>query len=101
VIHKCLLLRQFFGLVSKVAIATVTRFISPKEVVVNIGMDPTLFVQANLKNLNLKYQFSKRDLLIGRQHEGWRIAEGRKWLVLTEHYVDKRKELILICKDLP
>jgi len=89
-----------FGLVSKVAIATVKRFISPKEVVVSIGMDPPLFVQANLKKLHLKYHYSKRDLVIGRQHEGWRIAEGRKWLVLTEHYVDKRKELILMCKDL-
>ena len=90
-----------FGLISKVAISTLTRFISPKEVVVNIGMDPPLFVQVNLKKLNLKYHFSKRDLVIGRQHEGWRIAEGRKWLLLTEHYVDKRKELILMCKDLP
>jgi hypothetical protein len=59
-----------FGLVSKVAIATVTRFISPKEVVVNIAMDPQLFVQANLKKLNLKFHFSKRYLVIGRQHEG-------------------------------
>ena len=67
----------------------------------NIGMDPQLFVQANLKKLNLKYHFSKRDLVIDRQYEGWRIAEGRKLLVLTEHYVDKRRELILMCKDLP
>lgn len=67
----------------------------------NIWMDTTLFVQANLKNTNLKYHFSNKDLLIGRKNEGWHIAEGRKWLMLTEHYVDKRKELILMCKDLP
>jgi hypothetical protein len=88
------------GLASKIFITAVKRFFAPKEVVVNIGMAPPLFVQANLKNLNLKYHFSKRDLVIERQHEGWRIAEGRKRLVLTEHYVDARKELILMCKDL-
>jgi hypothetical protein len=87
------------GLASRVAITTATRFFSPKEVVVNIGMDPKLFVQDNLKKLNLKYYFSKRDQVIARQREGWRVAEGRRLVVLTEHYVDKRSELISMCMD--
>lgn len=88
------------GLASSVTMSIVTRFLSPKEVVVDIGMEPPLFVQANLRKENIKYRFSRKDHLIAMQHDGWRVAEGRKWLILTEHYVDKRNELILICKDL-
>jgi hypothetical protein len=87
------------GFASRFAMITATRFFTPKEVVVDISMDPSLFVQDNLKTMDLKYHFSRRDQVIARQHDGWRVAQGRKWLVLTEHYVDKRKELILMCKD--
>ena len=79
--------------------SALARFNTPKEVVVDIGMDPQHFVQENLKKQNLKYHYSRRDLVIARQLEGWRIATGRKRLVCTEQYVDKRHELVLMCKD--
>jgi hypothetical protein len=88
------------GVASSVAMSAATRFLSPKEIVVDIGMKPSLFVQANLKKkLNLKYHFARKDQVIARKNDGWRIAQGRKWLILTEHYVDKRNELILMCKE--
>jgi len=92
-------LTTFLGLVSRVLIAIVSRFVSPKDVIVDIGIDPQGFVQENLKKQNLKYRFSRKDQVIARQHDGWRIAQGRKWLILTEYYVDVRDELVLMCKD--
>jgi hypothetical protein len=87
------------GFASRFAMTTTTRFFTPKKVVVNIAMNPSRFVQDNLKTMDLRYHFSRRDQVIDSHHDGWRVAQGRKWLVLTEHYVDKRKELILMCKD--
>jgi hypothetical protein len=90
-----------FGLSSKIVASIAMRFLAPKEVVLDIAMEPSLFVRANLKKLDLKYRFARKDRVVALQHDGWRVAQGRKWLVLTENYVDTRKELILICKDLP
>lgn len=76
-----------------------TRFLTPIEVVVDIGMPPTEFVADNLKKKNLEYAFARRDRVITSQKNGWKIAVGRKKLVLTEHYVDRLGELILLCKE--
>lgn len=88
------------GLVGRVAMSTLSRFFSPKEVIVDIGIEPKLFIKENLKKQNLKYHYARNDQVIARQLDGWRIALGLKWFVFTEKYVDKRKELILICKNI-
>lgn len=79
--------------------AAVSRVTSPKQVIVDIGMAQNLYVAENLKKQKLKYHFSRKDQVIARQHDGWRIAVGRKWVIFTEQYVDKRNELILMCQD--
>ena len=88
------------GFLSKAAMAAASRFITPKDIVVDIGMKQELYVQKNLQKQNLKYHFSTRDKVIARTQDGWRIAIGRKWIVVTEQYVDKRKELVLMCKNI-
>ena len=62
-------------------------------------MPPTNFVADNLKKRNLEYAFARRDKVIASLQNGWEIALGRKKLVLTEHYVDRLGELILLCKE--
>lgn len=76
-----------------------SRFFTPKEVVVDIGMPPNEFVADNLRDRNLDYAFARRDKVIASVKNGWEIAVGRKKLVLTENYVDKLGELILLCKE--
>ena len=83
----------------RLIISTLSRFYSPKNIVVDIRMDPKIFVQRNLKKRNLEYRFARKDQVITSQHRGWNIALGRKWIILTECYVDRRHELILVCKD--
>ncbi len=87
------------GLLGKATTSVASRFFTPKNVVVDINMLPQYFVQENLRKQNLQYHFSSQHKVIAREHDGWRIAIGSKRLVLTEQYVDKRHELILLCKD--
>lgn len=76
-----------------------SRFFTPKEIVVDIGMSPNEFVANNLRDRNLEYAFARRDRVIASVQNGWQIAVGRRKLVLTEHYVDRLGELILLCKE--
>lgn len=93
------LLTSSIGLLGRMGASLVSRFLTPIEVVVDIGMPPTNFVADNLKKRNLEYAFARRDKVIASLQNGWEIALGRKKLVLTEHYVDRLGELILLCKE--
>ncbi len=87
---------SFFG---RVGMSVASRFFNPKEIVVDIGMSPNEFVADNLRDRNLDYAFARRDKVIASVQKGWKIAVGRRKLVLTEHYVDRLGELILLCKE--
>jgi len=80
-------------------VSVASRFFTPKEVVVDIGMPPNEFVAVNLRDKNLEYAFARRDRVIASVKNGWQVAKGRRKLVLTEHYIDRLGELILLCKD--
>ena len=86
------------GLISRSLMSALSRFLSPKEIIVDIGMLPKIFVADNLKNKNLEYAFARRDRVIANRQNGWDIAVGRRKWILTEHYVDRLGELILLCK---
>jgi hypothetical protein len=87
------------GLISRGLMSALARFLSPKEIIVDIGMLPTSFVADNLKKKNMEYAFARRDRVIASRGKGWDIAVGRRKWILTEHYVDRLGELILLCKD--
>jgi hypothetical protein len=93
------LLASCVSLIGRVGMSVASRFFTPKEVVVNIGMPPNEFVADNLRNRNLDYAFARRDKVIASVQKGWKVAVGRRKLVLTEHYVDRLGELILLCKE--
>jgi hypothetical protein len=93
------LIASSVSLVGRIGMSVVSRFFTPKEVVVDIGMSPNQFVADNLRDRNLDYAFARRDKVIASVHNGWEIAVGRRKFVLTEHYVDRLGELILLCKD--
>lgn len=86
------------GLIGRGLMSALTRFLSPNEIIVDIGMLPTNFVADNLKNKSLEYAFARRDRVIVNRQNGWDIAVGRRKWILTEHYVDRLGELILLCK---
>lgn len=94
------LLGSIIGTILKGLMSAVNRSMSPKDIVVDLSMNPDLYVAKNLAKQNLRYHFSRRDQLISRQREGWRIAVGRRGLIFTERYVDKRSELVLMCRNL-
>ena len=87
------------GLASSLGTSLVTRFINPKEIIVDISMAQSEYVANNLIMKNLEYAFAKRDRLIALRKSGWEIAVGRRKLFLTETYTVKLGELILICKE--
>jgi hypothetical protein len=93
------LLTSSIGLIGRIGASLASRFLTPTEVVVDIGMSPTNFVADNLKKRNLEYAFARRDKVIARLQNGWEIALGRKKVILTETYVDRLRELILLCKE--
>jgi len=85
--------------VGRISMFVASRFLTPKEVMVDIGMSPNQFVAPNLRDRDLDYAFARRDKVIARVQNGWEIAVGRRKLILTEHYVDRLGELILLCKE--
>lgn len=93
------LMASSVSLIGRVGVSIASRFLTPKEVVVDIGMPPNEFVADNLKDRNLEYVFARRDRVIASVKSGWQVAVGRRKLVLTEHYVDRLGELILLCKE--
>jgi hypothetical protein len=93
------LIASSISFVGRVGMSLASRFFNPKEIVVDIGMPPNEFVADNLRNRNLDYAFARRDKVIASVQKGWKVAVGRRKLVLTEHYVDRLGELILLCKE--
>ncbi len=69
------------------------RFVKPKEIIVDIGAPVETYVANNLKNKGYKFRF----MAIHKLHSSnQKRAVGRRWLILSEVYYDKKKELVLI-----
>ena len=78
---------------SKFIIGCVNRFIKPTEKIVDINHPVEAFIADNLKNKGYKFSFMRiHKLSAGIKKK----AIGRKYLLLTEVYYDKSKELILV-----